>query len=82
MIQAEEVSDLVQQDGQQVDAAKRITSRICCTAEFRQDCEELAVILRGRIDEPTTACSRRVQRDEILIGGAQFAIGQIGDANL
>ena len=36
----------------------------------------------GRIDEPSAACGSRVQRDNVLIGGAQFAIGKIGDANL
>jgi hypothetical protein len=64
MIEAEDVADLVEQDGKQINLAEGVAARLGYEPTVRECDSELAIFLWGRIHEP--AVTRRGGVDDDL----------------
>lgn len=82
VIEPEDMADLVDQDGEQVDAPEGRAGGVCCAAGIFLGLAELGTVGGGGIDEPAAAGGGRVERDAQAVGMADFAGWQIGDADV
>ena len=79
MPQAQDMARLMHDDCEQVHAAISCPANHCCAAVIFRSFDELCVVFRRRIDEPSAPGSRNIEGNHTLRGSPQFVGREIRD---